>query len=94
MECNQQQYHDNAFTLRCWKQLKRLTVSTKIALAVVCPTPYIYCNENSMRFWFGISTPPTRAHSMRSGCLLIICNKEKESESCDNVWATEGHFGL
>lgn len=46
-----------------------LTVSAKIALAVVCPTPKTYCRENSMRFAFGISTPPTRAACILMGTL-------------------------
>lgn len=45
----------------------RLTVSERMALAVVWPMPKIYCRENSTRFWLGISTPPTRAASILRG---------------------------
>ena len=44
-----------------------------------------------MRFWFGISTPPTRAHSMRRGCLLTICsNVEQQILICEQADTIRG----
>lgn len=58
-------------SLNSFVTLLTIWISVRICLALFLPTPWMYCNENSIRLLFGISTPPTRTHWMVN---LWTCN--------------------